>query len=139
MTGRIDHKRLLESVNIDLRKLMFALWIADSSTLKVVNQEKRHLYAPIYRDLDTLDYDVLGRLYTLKYDILEENEDIPNMTVASPGIYRGGLPNAEGFEKLKKMGIKTLVCSRNLSLPTGFEVTSDIQKASKPIFIINNN
>ena len=138
--SEIDHRQLLAAISkayasqplpvseVDFRKLMFALWIADASTLKVVNHERGHLYRPLHRDLDTLDYDVLGRVYTLKYDIIEGQEDLPHMTEVSPGIYRGGQPNAEGLLKLDELGIKTLICFRreeNL-LPVARQMDLDV-------------
>jgi len=34
---------------------------------------------------------------------------IPNFTAVSPGIYRGGQPDEEGWAYLKKLGVKTVI------------------------------
>jgi len=39
---------------------------------------------------------------------------LPNLHKVSSTLYRGAQPTAEGFAELEKMGIKTVVCLRNL-------------------------
>ncbi|MBS0620907.1 MAG: HD domain-containing protein [Verrucomicrobia bacterium] len=58
----------------DYRKMLFSLWIADASTLRVVNSERRHLYHPIFERLDELNYETLEEILQLKQDILGMND-----------------------------------------------------------------
>ena len=40
---------------------------------------------------------------------------LPNFAKVSNGLYRGGQPTSEGFEQLKRMGIKTIIDLRGKS------------------------
>jgi hypothetical protein len=50
----------------EFRKLMFAFWIADASTLKVVNRDRVDLYKPLFQEADKHDYDKLDGLENIK-------------------------------------------------------------------------
>ncbi len=41
-------------------------------------------------------------------------EGVPNLYCFGPGLYRGAQPNSTGFEKLQKLGIKTIINLRSL-------------------------
>ncbi len=51
------------------RKLLLALWLADASTLSIVNKERGDLYRPLHKEIDDLDYATLERIYLVKDQI----------------------------------------------------------------------
>lgn len=56
----------------DFRKLLFTLWIADASTLSIVNKKKADLYKPLTKMLDSMDYMKLAEVQNIK-DTLAKN------------------------------------------------------------------
>lgn len=74
------HSLLNEVPNInlsekDFRKLMFSLWIADASTLSIVNKKRRDFYIPLYQKIDTLDFDSLEKIVDLRVSIEQQHKE----------------------------------------------------------------
>lgn len=53
---------------LEFYRLLFALFLAEASTLRVVNQERAHLFRPIYDQLPTI---TLQDIHHLKSSISE--------------------------------------------------------------------
>lgn len=51
---------------IDFCKLMFSLWIADASTLSIVNKTRAQHYRPLFEKMDDLDFINLKELIAAK-------------------------------------------------------------------------
>jgi tyrosine-protein phosphatase SIW14 len=41
--------------------------------------------------------------------VAQPKEDLPNFHTVSPGIYRGAAPTPEGLQKLRAMGVRTII------------------------------
>ena len=110
----------------DFRKLLFTLWIADSSTLTVVNRRTAYLYEPLHQELDTLDYGSLDRLHALKSAIIHDPKDLPHFSKVSADVFRGAKPTQEGIIRLAELGIKTLISFNQEDFPIARQMDLDV-------------
>lgn len=67
-----------------------------------------------------------GKLETPPRDATAEQTspssvDLPNFRVVTPGLFRGGQPTLAGLETLRKLGVKTIVCLRDVGAVTRIE------------------
>ena len=92
--GRIDEKELeqklrerhstlsLKLSEVDFRKLAFALWIADASTLAAVNKKNRAVYRPLFEKLDQLNFMGLSEIIAAKKAIHDtQRQPGPRLTI----------------------------------------------------------
>ena len=126
---------------VHYRKLLFALWIADASTLTTVSRKNQYLYGPLSQNLDQLDFIKLSEISSVGDTV--RPEALPNFSKVSDNVYRGGQPTKEGLKKLKSMGIKTLISFRTETAlhaeakAMGFNIVSLPIDGNKPESVTN--